>query len=503
MSAPSRPLATLESSYAHELEELCVPWEAARAPAPRLLALNDDLAAELGLEPDALRGPAGVAMLVGHAPPEGAVPVAQAYAGHQFGGYSPRLGDGRALLLGELLDVHGRRRDLHLKGSGRTPFARGGRRQGGGRPDAARVRDRRGDPRAGHPDDAGARGGRDRRGRGAGDDAAPARCSPGSRPATCASARSSTPRPSATLRSCGAWPTTRSHAITRARPARRAPYLALLERVVDAQASLVARWMLVGFVHGVMNTDNVTISGETIDYGPCAFMDAFDPATVFSSIDHGGRYAYGNQPAVAQWNLARLAESLLPLLGADTDAAVTAATGVLASFPARFRAAWDAGMRAKLGLVDETGEDQALVDDLLALLHDQRVDFTQGFRALSAFLRGDGASGAAAVRRARGLRGLGAALGGTALRPGARTVRGRGGDGRGQPGLHPAQPPGRGRAVGRHRGRPRAVRAPRGRPGPAVRRAPGPGALRDAGPGGRRLPHVLRDLSQPPAPSTP
>ncbi|HXH58602.1 protein adenylyltransferase SelO family protein, partial [Iamia sp.] len=184
------------------------------------------------------------------------------------------------------------------------------------------------------------------------------------------------------------------HAIARHHPGAddaEQPYLAFFEAVAEAQASLVARWMLVGFIHGVMNTDNMTISGETIDYGPCAFMEAFDPATVFSSIDHGGRYAYGNQPGIAQWNLARLAETLLPLLGADddTDAAVAAATTVLDAYPARYEGHWRAGMRARLGLIDEQPRDVELVDDLLALLQTQAVDLTSCFRALSSTLRGD------------------------------------------------------------------------------------------------------------------
>jgi uncharacterized protein YdiU (UPF0061 family) len=184
------------------------------------------------------------------------------------------------------------------------------------------------------------------------------------------------------------------HCIARHHPGAAAaanPYLAFYEAVVEAQASLVARWMLVGFVHGVMNTDNTTISGETIDYGPCAFMEAVDPATVFSSIDHGGRYAYGNQPRVAQWNLARFAEALLPLLGPDPDAAVAAAVEVLESFPGRFGDHWRRGMRAKLGLTDERPEDAALVDDLVAVLQAQRVDHTSSFRALSAAVLGDAA----------------------------------------------------------------------------------------------------------------
>ena len=166
-------------------------------------------------------------------------------------------------------------------------------------------------------------------------------------------------------------------------------YLAFLEAVVDSQASLIADWMLIGFIHGVMNTDNMAISGETIDYGPCAFMDRYDPATVYSSIDHMGRYAYGNQPVIAQWNLARLAETLLPLIDPDRDAAIATATELLTSFPARYESLWLDGMRKKLGLVEAASTDAALVEDLLGLLHTQRVDYTSIFRALANSLRGD------------------------------------------------------------------------------------------------------------------
>jgi uncharacterized protein YdiU (UPF0061 family) len=167
------------------------------------------------------------------------------------------------------------------------------------------------------------------------------------------------------------------------------PYLAFFAQVVAAQASLIARWMLVGFIHGVMNTDNMAISGETIDYGPCAFMEAFDPATVFSSIDHGGRYAYGAQPVVAQWNLARLAETLLPLMHEETEAAIEAATEVLGTFPALYGEHWRRGMRAKLGLLAEEDDDDRLFEELLGLMHAGQVDFTSGFRALSGAARGE------------------------------------------------------------------------------------------------------------------
>jgi uncharacterized protein YdiU (UPF0061 family) len=184
------------------------------------------------------------------------------------------------------------------------------------------------------------------------------------------------------------------HAIARHAPAAaraEIPALAFLEQVVDAQASLVAQWMLVGFIHGVMNTDNVTISGETIDYGPCAFMDAYDPATVFSSIDHGGRYAFGNQPQITVWNLARLAEPLLPFIDPDTDRAVERATALLEGFPERFRAHWIEGMSAKLGLSGIPDDDADLADDFLALLQQAGADFTLSFRSLAGALRGDDA----------------------------------------------------------------------------------------------------------------
>ncbi len=386
-----------DNSFVRELPALCVPWQAVQAPAPELLVLDEQLAGELGVPPDELRSPAGVAMLVGNAVPEGAEPVAQAYAGHQFGGYSPRLGDGRALLLGEVIDTHGTRRDLQLKGSGRTPFARGGDglaavgpmlrehlmceamfaldipttrslavvatgtqvARDTMLPGAVMVRVAASHLRVGTFEYASANGGPE------------------------------------LVRALA------DHAIARHHPTAADaanPYLALLTHVADAQADLVARWMLVGFIHGVMNTDNMTISGETIDYGPCAFMDAFDPATVFSSIDHGGRYAYGNQASIALWNLARLAEALLPLIDDDTDAAVAAATAALEAFPTAFQQHWHRRIADKLGLADpsargEGGESDAVDRDLavqfIDLLTAQRVDLTMAMRSLSSVVRGD------------------------------------------------------------------------------------------------------------------
>jgi uncharacterized protein YdiU (UPF0061 family) len=373
----------LDNSYARELPDLSVPWSAAAAEAPELLVLNDDLAAELGADPAALRAPAGVSFLLGHGLPPSATPVAQAYAGHQFGGYVPRLGDGRALLLGEVTDVHGRRRDLHLKGSGRTPFARGGDGKAAVGPMLREYLMGEAMHGLGIPTTRGlavvATGERVLRERGPLPGAVLCRVAASHlRVGTFQyAARAGGPEP---LRALA------DHAIARHHPEAADaadPYLKLYRRVVEAQADLVARWMLVGFVHGVMNTDNTTISGETIDYGPCAFLDAYHPATVFSSIDHTGRYAYGNQPAIVQWNLARLGEALLGLIGGGTgeQAAVAAATEVLDSFPAAYQRHWLHGCTAKLGL---RRPDADLVADLLDLLAAQRVDVTGFFRALSA-----------------------------------------------------------------------------------------------------------------------
>jgi uncharacterized protein YdiU (UPF0061 family) len=393
MSVAARPLFAFDTSYVRELEGLYEPWQAAPAPAPRLLALNEDLARELGADPAALRAPEGVGLLTGTALPAGASPVAQAYAGHQFGGYSPRLGDGRALLLGEVLDVQGRRRDLHLKGSGRTPFARGGDGKAAVGPMLREHLIGEAMHALGIPTT------RALAVVATGDRVARETMLPGAVLCRVAAShlRVGTFQYAATHPDRTLLPRLADYAIARHHPEAAdadQPYLAFLERVVDAQASLIARWMLVGFVHGVMNTDNMAISGESIDYGPCAFMDAYDPDTVFSSIDHGGRYRYGHQPIVAGWNLARLAETLLPLLDADTDAAVAAATAVLESFPERYAGRWRDGMRVKLGLAGADDADGPLIDGLLSLMHEAGTDYTSGFRALSASLRGEPARGA-------------------------------------------------------------------------------------------------------------
>jgi serine/tyrosine/threonine adenylyltransferase len=384
MSVAARSLLELDHSYARELPRLSVPWTAESVPAPVLLRLNEELATELGADAEALREPVGVALLVGNATPEGARPVAQAYAGHQFGGYVPRLGDGRALLLGEVVDAGGRRRDLHLKGSGRTPFARGGDGKAAVGPMLREYVIGEAMHALGIPTS------RALAVVATGEQVARETMLPGAVLARIAAShlRVGTFQYAAATGGPALVRELADYAIARHHPdAAEAenPYLEFYRSVVDAQASLVARWMLVGFVHGVMNTDNMTISGETIDYGPCAFMDTFDPATVFSSIDHGGRYAYGNQPQIAQWNLARLGETLLPLIDGNTDVAVETATDALSSFAERYEGYWTRGMAAKLGL---DAPDRPLIQDLLALLHAQRVDFTQFFRALSSHLRG-------------------------------------------------------------------------------------------------------------------
>jgi uncharacterized protein YdiU (UPF0061 family) len=388
MSVAARSLFAFDDSFVRELEGLYVPWQGAAVPEPRLLALNDELAVDLGVDPEALRADGGVGVLAGNVAPNGASPVAQAYAGHQFGSYSPRLGDGRALLLGEVLDPHGRRRDLHLKGSGRTPFARGADGKAVVGPMLREYVIGEAMHALGIPTS------RALAVVATGEDVVREAVLPGAVLARVAASHVRVGTFQFAAMNGGPHLVRRlaDHSIHRhhAHAAQAEnPYLAFYDSVIETQASLVAQWMLVGFIHGVMNTDNMAISGETIDYGPCAFMDAFDPATVFSSIDHGGRYAYGNQPRVAQWNLARLAEALLPLIDDDKDTAVAAATESLQTFPERFHGHWSAGMRAKLGLTVADDVTGALIDDLLALLHEHAVDYTSSFRALSASLRGD------------------------------------------------------------------------------------------------------------------
>jgi uncharacterized protein YdiU (UPF0061 family) len=367
-----------DNSYARLPQHFFALQEPSRAAEPWLIKLNEELAAQLGLDVDLLRRE-GAAIFSGNLLPEGAEPLAMAYAGHQFGGFVPLLGDGRAILLGEVIDRNGKRQDIQLKGAGQTPFSR------------------RGDGRAA--------------------------LGPVLReyivseamyalgvPATRALAAVSTGQPvyreevlpgAVFTRVAGSHirvgtfqffaargdvegiKALADYVIERHYPELKAaenPYLALYQAVCERQAALIARWLHVGFIHGVMNTDNMSVSGETIDFGPCAFMDAYDPATVFSSIDHHGRYAYANQPGIGQWNLARLGETLLPLIDSDQDRAVERANDVITDYGKQFQAHWLSGMRRKIGLVSEEDGDLDLIQSLLALMQDGKADFTLAFR---------------------------------------------------------------------------------------------------------------------------
>ncbi|MFD1331158.1 YdiU family protein [Methylopila musalis] len=350
--------------------------------APRLIALNRPLATELGLDAEALDSPEGAAIFGGVRAPGGAEPLAAAYAGHQFGGFVPQLGDGRAILLGEVIDVHGARRDIQLKGAGLTRFSR----RGDGRAALGPVLREYLVSEAMHA--LGVPTTRALAAVSTGEAVIRERVLPGAVLTRVASShiRVGTFQYFAALGDVAGLRTLADHAIARHYPAAgdaERPYLALLEAVIERQAALIAKWLLVGFVHGVMNTDNMSIAGETIDYGPCAFLDAYDPAASFSSIDEFGRYAYANQPNIGQWNLTRLAESLLPLLDPDPNAALEQARGLLKRYPELFNVAYLDGLRAKLGFAEGREEDLSLVQDLLDLMARDRADYTLTFRRLA------------------------------------------------------------------------------------------------------------------------
>jgi len=390
MSEVAHSTVAFEGRFVRELPELAIPWQAEEAPDPQLLVLNQPLAVELGFDPDFLRSPEGVRLLIGNTIPEEATPVAQGYSGHQFGFYSPRLGDGRALLLGEVACADGKLRDVHLKGSGRTPFARNGDGLAAVGPMLREY---------------------------IVSESMSALNIPTTRSlavvATGRQVQRETLLPGAVLTRVasshlrvGSFQYARAsndmdllrrladHAIERHHPSSGGEsnrYLALLKDVISVQARLLAQWMLVGFVHGVMNTDNMTVSGETIDYGPCAFMDGFDPGAVYSSIDEMGRYAYRNQPLIAEWNLARFAESIAALIHEDEEQAVALAVDALGGFRKEYSATWFNGMKAKLGLAEEIDDAVAspLVDELLELVQEARADYTSFFRSLGKAARGD------------------------------------------------------------------------------------------------------------------
>ena len=351
--------------------------------APRLIKLNRPLAVRLGLNPDLLESPEGAEILAGKRLPDGAEPIAMAYAGHQFGHFVPQLGDGRAILLGEVIDIDGIRRDIQLKGSGPTPFSRRGDGRAALGPVLREYIVSEAMAAIGIPTT------RSLAVTVTGESVMRETALPGAVLTRVASShiRVGTFQYFAARGDTEGVKRLADHAIARHYPqaaqAER-PYHALLEGVITRQAELVARWLQVGFIHGVMNTDNTSISGETIDYGPCAFMDHYDPAAVFSSIDEQGRYAYANQPRIALWNLTRLAECLLPLFSDDKDKAIEEAQSVLAEFPAKFTAAYQSGLRQKIGLFTARDGDEALVQDLLDAMAKNKADFTLTFRRLSA-----------------------------------------------------------------------------------------------------------------------
>lgn len=372
---------TLESSYT-QLPDIFYtklnPWP---VRSPKLVIFNDGLAAELGLNSEALKTEEGAAMLAGNRVPEGAEPLAQAYAGHQFGGFT-MLGDGRAVLLGEQITPGGSRLDIQLKGSGRTPYSRGGDGRAALGPMLREFIISEAMHALGIPTT------RSLAVVATGEEVARETYLPGAVLTRVAAShlRFGTFQFAAYKGGTEERKALADYAIRRHYPELESvdnPYIALLEAVAQRHASLVAKWQLVGFVHGVMNTDNMTISGETIDYGPCAFIDTYDPATVFSSIDQQGRYAFGNQPQIAGWNLARFAETLLPLLADEQDKAVEIAQGVLKEYIESYYANWLAGMRSKLGLFNVEAEDESLIGGLLELMHEHGADFTNTFRALT------------------------------------------------------------------------------------------------------------------------
>jgi serine/tyrosine/threonine adenylyltransferase len=376
-----------DNSYLR-LPQILFKRQAPRAVSkPRLLMFNDKLALELGLDAEWLKSECGVQMLAGNVVAQGSEPIAQAYAGHQFGNFT-MLGDGRAILLGEHLTPDGRRFDIQLKGSGRTPFSRGGDGLAAVGPMVREYIMSEAMHALGIPTT------RSLAVIGTGDKVVRGQVLDGAVLTRVASShiRIGTFEFAAAYGDSTVIRELLDYTILRHYPALPkdcSDALSLLEHVVERQAELVARWMLVGFVHGVMNTDNIALSGETIDYGPCAFIDSYDPATVFSSIDSIGRYAFGNQPAVAQWNLARFAETLLPLIAPDESDAVSLAEPVIDRFSTVFKRAFMAGMLRKLGLKEERPGDIELIESLLSIMHKNRYDYTVTFRRLGKSLASD------------------------------------------------------------------------------------------------------------------
>jgi len=370
-----------DNSYARLPELFFSKVDPVPVSSPKLVILNHTLAESLGLDIHALESKDGVDVLAGNRIPQGSVPLAQAYAGHQFG-YFTMLGDGRALLLGEQITPKGERFDIQLKGSGQTPYSRGGDGRAALGPMLREYIISEAMHALGIPTT------RSLAVVTTGDSVIRETELPGAILTRVASSHLRV----GTFQYVSQWGndeelrTLADYTIQRHFSYVRDgdnPYLQLLKEVIKLQAQLIAKWQLVGFIHGVMNTDNMTISGETIDYGPCAFMDTYDPETVFSSIDTYGRYAYGNQPTIAAWNLARFAECLLPLFHTNEDSAIELANEALSEFPGLFQSYWLQGMGAKLGLFNEEPEDESLIESLLGLMEKHRSDYTNTFVSLT------------------------------------------------------------------------------------------------------------------------
>jgi uncharacterized protein YdiU (UPF0061 family) len=369
------------SSYSRLPERFFARVQPTPVAAPALIKVNQALASDLNFDSSAFDAPALANLFAGNVLPAGTVAIATAYAGHQFGHFVPQLGDGRAILIGEMCDRAGMLRDIQLKGCGRTPYSR----SGDGRAALGPVLREYLVSEAMHA--LGIPSTRSLAAVTTGESVQRETTQPGAILTRVAAShvRVGTFEYFAARGDVAGTKILADYVIARHYPqcaASAHPYLALLKQVVSRQAALIGRWMNVGFIHGVMNTDNMAVSGETIDFGPCAFMDAFDPATVFSSIDEHGRYSFANQPNAALWNLARFAETLLPLIDADTPRAIAAATEAIAGFESQFKDGWLNGMRRKLGLSTAEPGDRQLAEDLLAAMHRSRADFTLCFRAL-------------------------------------------------------------------------------------------------------------------------
>ncbi|MFP5112213.1 protein adenylyltransferase SelO [Bacillaceae bacterium C204] len=370
-----------DNSYARLPDLFFTRTDPTPVQTPSLIILNHSLAADLGLNGQELDSENGTAVFAGNRIPEGAMPLAQAYAGHQFGHFT-KLGDGRAILLGEQISPKGERFDIQLKGPGRTPYSRGGDGRASLGPMLreyiiSEAMDALGIPTT-----------RSLAVVTTGEPVFRERTLPGAILTRVAASHLRV----GTFQYTAKWGTIEElriladYTLNRHYPDIETDenrYLALLQEVIKRQAALVAKWQLVGFIHGVMNTDNMTISGETIDYGPCAFMDTYDPATVFSSIDTQGRYAYGNQPYIAGWNLARFAETLLPLIHDNQEEAVKLAQDEISRFMELYQRNWLSGMRAKLGIFNEEDQDVTIAEDLLGMMEKYQADYTNTFRALT------------------------------------------------------------------------------------------------------------------------